>query len=137
MEQDIAAQVVGLGGATDFSLWKLFIRADFVVKFVIILLIAASIFSWALIFDKFKLFKQINKSIDDFEKKFWKAKSAESFNNNLPANSKDPAVLIFKSAMSELIKTKRQSSTIQSARVARILEISTDNEMKKVEDEQN
>ena len=55
MEQDIAAQVVGLGGATDFSLWKLFLRADFVVKFVIILLIAASIFSWALIFDKFKL----------------------------------------------------------------------------------
>ena len=37
MEQDIAAQVVGLGGATDFSLWKLFLRADFVVKFVIIL----------------------------------------------------------------------------------------------------
>ena len=60
MEQDIAAQVVGLGGATDFSLWKLFLRADFVVKFVIILLIASSIFSWALIFDKFKLFKSIN-----------------------------------------------------------------------------
>ena len=59
MEQDIAAQVVGLGGATDFSLWKLFLRADFVVKFVIILLIAASIFSWALIFDKFKLFHDI------------------------------------------------------------------------------
>ena len=68
MEQDIAAQVVGLGGATDFSLWKLFLRADFVVKFVIILLIASSIFSWALIFDKFKLFKNINKSIIDFEK---------------------------------------------------------------------
>ena len=49
MEQDIAAQVVGLGGASDFSLWSLFIRADFVVKFVIILLIASSIFSWALI----------------------------------------------------------------------------------------
>ena len=45
MEQDIASQVVGLGGATDFSLWKLFLRADFVVKFVIILLIASSIFS--------------------------------------------------------------------------------------------
>jgi len=133
MEQDIAAQIVGLGGATDFSLWKLFIRADFVVKFVIILLIAASIFSWALIFDKFRLFKQINKSIEDFEKKFWKAKSAEGFNSSLPANSTDPAILIFKSAMTELIKTKRQSSTIQSARVGRMLEIATDNEMKKVE----
>ena len=133
MEQDIAAQVVGLGGATDFSLWKLFLRADFVVKFVIILLIASSIFSWALIFDKFKLFKKINKSIVDFEKKFWKAKSAESFNSNLPLNSKDPAILIFKSAMAELLKTKRQSSAIQSARVGRMLEIATDTEIKKVE----
>ena len=68
MEQDIAAQVVGLGGASDFTLWSLFMRADFVVKFVIILLIASSIFSWALIFDKFKLFKAINKSTTDFEK---------------------------------------------------------------------
>ena len=133
MEQDIATQVVGLGGATDFSLWKLFLRADFVVKFVIILLIVASIFSWALIFDKFKLFKKINSSIQDFEKKFWKAKSAESFNNSLPANSEDPAILIFKSAMAELIKTKRQSSAIQSARVGKMLEIATDTEMKKVE----
>ena len=133
MEQDIASQIVGLGGATDFSLWKLFLRADWVVKSVIIILIACSIFSWALIFEKIKLFKNINKSIEEFEKKFWKAKSAESFNNSLPANSKDPAILIFKSAMAELVKTKRQSSAIQSARVGRMLEISTDNEMKKVE----
>ena len=130
MEQDIATQVVGLGGTSDFTLWKLFLRADFVVKFVIVLLIACSIFSWALIFDKFKLFKNINNSIEEFEKKFWKAKSAESFNNSLPVNSKDPAVLIFKSAMSELIKTKRQSSAVQSARVSRILEIATDTEIK-------
>ena len=133
MEQDIAAQVVGLGGATDFSIWKLFLRADWVVKSVIILLIACSIFSWALIFDKIRLFKNINSSIEEFEKKFWKAKSAESFNNSLPANSDDPAIKIFKSAMAELIKTKRQSSAIQSARVGRMLEIATDTEMKKVE----
>ena len=132
MEQDISTSC-WIGWVTDFTLWKLFLRADFVVKFVIVLLIACSIFSWALIFDKFKLFKTINKSIEDFEKKFWKAKSAESFNNSLPVNSKDPAVLIFKSAMAELIKTKRQSSAVQTARVGRVLEIATDNEMKKVE----
>ena len=133
MEQEIATQVVGLGGSSDFSLWKLFLRADFVVKFVIILLIASSIFSWALIFDKFRLFKNINASTEDFEKKFWKAKSAESFNNNLPANSKDPATIIFKTAMNEVMRTKRQSSAVQSARVERILEIATDNEIKKIE----
>ena len=133
MEQEIASQIVGLGGSSDFSLWKLFLRADFVVKFVIILLIASSIFSWALIFDKFKLFKNINKSTEDFEKKFWKAKSAESFNNNLPNNSKDPATIIFKTAMNEVLKTKRQSSAVQAARVERVLEIATDIEVKKIE----
>ena len=133
MEQEIAAQIVGLGGSTDFSLWKLFLRADFVVKFVIILLIACSIFSWALIFDKYKLFRKINISTEEFEKKFWKAKSAENFNNNLPVNSTDPATIIFKAAMNELIKTKRQSSATQAARVERILEVATDTEIKNIE----
>ena len=66
-------------------------------------------------------------------KKFWKAKSAESFSNSLPNNTKDPATLIFKAAMNELVKTKRQSSAVQTARVQRIIEISTDNELKKIE----
>jgi len=133
MEQDVATQIVGLGGNTDFSLWKLFLRADFVVKSVIILLLASSVYSWTLIFDKYKLFKKINISTEDFENKFWKAKSAESFNNSLPVKSDDPIVNIFKSAMTELIKTKSKSAAVQSARVERVLEISTDNQIKKIE----
>ena len=133
MEQDIASQVVGLGGSTDFSLLSLFLRADFVVKSVIIILIAASIYSWALIFDKYRLFKKINVSILDFENKFWKAKSAESFDNNLPVKSNDPAVLIFRSAMNELRKTRSKSSAVQLARVERVLEINTDNQIKIIE----
>ena len=52
MEADITTQAVGLASNTDFSLWKLFVRADIIVKTVIILLIAASIYSWAIIFEK-------------------------------------------------------------------------------------
>tara|TARA_B100000575_G_C23114270_1_gene643974 strand:- start:1093 stop:1773 length:681 start_codon:yes stop_codon:yes gene_type:complete len=133
MEQEIASQIVGLGGATDFSLWSLFVRADVVVKSVIIILIAASVYSWALIFDKYRLFKRINLSIIDFENKFWKAKSAESFENNLPVKSADPAILIFRSAMTELRKTRSKSSAVQAARVERVLEISTDNQIKLIE----
>ena len=133
MEQEIASQVIGLGGTTDFSLMQLFLRADFVVKTVIILLIAASIYSWALIFDKYKLFKKINISSQDFENKFWKAKSAESFNNNFPAKPQDPMTLIFKDAMAELLKTKSKSAAVQLARVERILEISTDKQVKLLE----
>ena len=133
METEIANQVVGLGGANDFSLWQLFIRADFVVKAVILLLIASSIFSWALIYDKIRLFRRIDQSTKSFEDKFWKSKSAEAFYKGLPIKSEDPMTIIFKNAMSELIKTKSKSSSVQSARVERVLEVSTDNELKNIE----
>ena len=133
METEIATQVVGLGGSTDFSLWQLFIRADFVVKAVIIILLLASVYSWALIFEKYKLFKKIELSSSSFEDKFWKARSAENFYNNLSNKNKDPLTAIFQSAMAELVKTKSKSTLVQSTRVTRVLEISLDREMKAIE----
>ena len=84
MEADITSQAVGLASNTDFSLVQLFIRADFVVKSVIIILIACSVYSWAIIIEKVKLFKKINESSEIFEERFWKSKSAESFYNTIP-----------------------------------------------------
>ena len=133
MEQEVATQVVGLGGSTDFSIIQLFLRADFVVKSVIIILIAASIYSWALIFEKQRLFKKIEKSTNNFEEKFWKSKSAENFYNNLSNKDQDPLTNIFQSAMIELIKTKSKSSSVQTARVSRVLEISVDKEINLIE----
>ena len=133
MEQEVATQVVGLGGSTDFSIIQLFLRADFVVKSVIIILIAASVYSWALIFEKQRLFKKIEKSTNNFEEKFWKSKSAENFYNNLTNRDKDPLTNIFQSAMVELIKTKSKSSSVQTARVSRVLEISGDKEINLIE----
>ena len=133
MEQDIATQVVALGGSTDFSLMQLFLRADFVVKSVIVILIAASIYSWALIFEKYRLFKKIDQTTTSFENRFWKSKSAVSFFNTLSNKDKDPLTNIFQSAMVEVIKTKSKSSTEQIARVSRVLEISGDREIKLIE----
>jgi len=133
MEQEIATQVVGLGGADNFSLWHLFARADIVVKSVIIILLASSVYSWALIFDKFKLFKKINKSSEEFEEKFWKSKSVESFNNNLQADVDDPLISTFKAAMVELNKAKSKSSAVQSARVAKVLEMNMETQITKIE----
>ena len=133
MEQEVATQVVGLGGSTDFSLIQLFVRADFVVKSVIIILIAASVYSWALIFEKYRLFKRIEKSTTNFEQKFWKSKSAENFYNNLSNKEKDPLANVFQTAMFEVLRTKSKSSSVQLARVSRILEISGDRELKLIE----
>ena len=120
MEADITSQAVGLS-STDFSIIKLFLRADIIVKSVIVLLIAASVYSWAIIFEKYKLFKKINKSSEDFEEKFWKSKSAETFYNSLPPNIDDPMANVFKNSMQSVMKTRSRSniseklsSTLQS-----------------------
>ena len=69
MEADITSQAVGLASNTDFSILSLFLRADIIVKSVIIILIASSIYSWAIIFDKIRLFKKINTFSDQLLKK--------------------------------------------------------------------
>ena len=86
MEADISSQAVGLATNTDFSLVQLFLRADIIVKSVMILLIVCSIYSWAIIIEKIRLFKKINISTEEFQDKFWKSKSAETFYNNIPKN---------------------------------------------------
>ena len=110
MEADITSQAVGLGSSVDFSLMSLFLRADIVVKSVIVLLIAASIYSWAIIIEKFKMFKKINQSTVEFEERFWKSKSAESFYNNLPANKDDPMSNVFRKTMQVVLKSRSRSN---------------------------
>ena len=131
MEAEITSQAVGLASNTDFSIIQLFIRADLIIKTVILILIASSIYSWAIIFEKIKLFKKINKSTEEFEEKFWKSKSAESFYNNLPANVNDPMANVFKSSMNVLLKSKRSSNL--NEKMSRMLEINIEQQMEKIE----
>tara|TARA_B100000963_G_scaffold353032_1_gene367097 strand:- start:921 stop:1595 length:675 start_codon:yes stop_codon:yes gene_type:complete len=130
MEADITSQAVGLASNADFSLINLFFRADIVVKSVIIMLIACSIYSWAVIIEKYRLFKKINKSTEDFETKFWNSKSAETFYNNLPANVQDPMALVFKDAMQNLLK--RKTRTDLNNRMTTMLETGIERQMSKI-----
>ena len=131
MEADITSQAVGLASNIDFSIIQLFIRADIVVKSVIAILIVSSIYSWAVIFEKIMLFKKINRSTQDFENKFWKSKSAESFYNTLPGNIRDPMTNIFKNSMQMLLKSKRSSNLDE--KMSRMLEINIEQQMEKIE----
>ena len=131
MEADIASQSVGLGSSVDFSLWSLFLRADIIVKSVIVLLIAASIYTWAIIIEKFKLFKKINLSTQEFEEKFWKSRSAESFYNNLPANIDDPMSNVFKKTMQVVLKSRSRSNL--NEKLSGLLESNIENEVNKLE----
>ena len=130
MEADITSQAVGLASSADFSLINLFIRADIIVKSVIIMLIACSIYSWAVIIEKYRLFKKINQSTEEFEAKFWNSKSAETFYNNLPTNVQDPMALIFKDAMQNLLK--RRSRTDLNNRMTTMLETGIEKQISKI-----
>ena len=131
MEADITSQAVGLASSADFSIINLFVRADIIVKSVIIILIACSIYSWAIIIEKIKLFKKINISSAEFEEKFWKSKSAESFYNNIPKNIQDPMALVFKASMEAAFKTR--SKTQLNERLSNMLQINIEKQMEKIE----
>ena len=131
MEADITSQAVGLASNTDFSLWSLFLRADFVVKSVILMLIGCSIYSWAVIFEKLRLFKKINLESEEFEEKFWKSKSAETFYNSLPADVENPTALLFKDTMQSLLKAKSKSNL--NERMTSILEVNIEKQISKID----
>ena len=131
MEADISSQAVGLASNTDFSIISLFLRADIIVKSVIIILIASSVYSWAIIFDKIRVFKKINKSAEEFEEKFWKSKSAETFYNNLPASIDDPMAQLFKTSMQTVIKSRSRSNL--NEKLPGILEINIEKQMSAID----
>ena len=131
MEADISSQAVGLASNTDFSIISLFLRADIIVKSVIIILIASSVYSWAIIFDKIRVFRKINKSAEEFEDKFWKSKSAETFYNNLPASVDDPMAQLFRTSMQTVIKSRSRSSL--SEKLPGILEINIEKQMSTID----
>ena len=131
MEADISTQAVGLASNTDFSIISLFFRADIIIKSVIIILIVSSIYSWAIIFEKIKMFKKINKSTEEFENKFWKSKSAETFYNNLPDSFEDPMASVFRNSMEVMLKSRRSSNLDE--KMSRMLEINVEQQIGKIE----
>ena len=131
MEADISSQAVGLASSADFSILNLFLRADIIVKSVMILLVASSIYSWAIIIEKYRLFKKINQSSEEFENKFWKSRSAESFYNNLPQDMDDPMANVFKDTMQVIIKSKSKSNL--SNRLESMLEVNIEKQLNVIE----
>ena len=131
MEADITTQAVGLATSADFSLINLFIRADIIVKSVIIILIACSVYSWAIIIEKYRLFKKINLSSEDFEEKFWRSKSAETFYNSLPSTTDDPMTELFKDSMEGLLKSKSKNNLIE--KMGGMLEVGIEKQISKID----
>jgi biopolymer transport protein TolQ len=118
-------------GTTDFSIVTLFMRADLVVKFVMISLVAASIFSWALIIDKIKIFKKIFKETDIAEDQFWSSKSAGDFYKKTSSDTDNPLVVVFRAGMECVQDHKSKGQIVE--RTKRVMDVTIDKQIDKYE----
>ncbi len=109
MEQEIISQAAGVS-VVDFSMWGLFMRADIVVKLVMITLLLASFWSWAIIFDKFMRFRRVIAQADRFEEVFWSGNSLEELYERVAPRASHPMALLFVAAMREWMRANGRSS---------------------------
>jgi biopolymer transport protein TolQ len=103
MENQIV-DTVTLGGSVadlDFSLIALFMRADLVVKAVIVILFLASVWCWAIIFQKWFSMRRLNKRSNEFEQGFWSGNSLDDLYDRISQQPRDPMSAIFAAAMRE------------------------------------
>ena len=94
----------------EFTLISLFFRADLVVKLVILMLFAASIFSWAIIIQKIRLFKKIKELSDNFESVFWSGKSIKAIQLEFQDIEDFPVKNVFDEAVKEIKKSESEKS---------------------------
>ena len=118
-------------GTTDFSILTLFMRADLVVKLVMLSLVAASIFSWALIIDKIKIFRKLFKETEIAEDQFWSSKSAGDFYKKTNSNSDNPLVLVFRAGL-ECVQEHKSKGQIME-RTKRVMDVAIDKQVEKYE----
>lgn len=140
MEEEASniVEAVDLGTTVpDFSLFGMFAQADFVVQSVMIILLAASVWCWAIIYDKNKRLRKVKVKADNFEGEFWSGNSLEDLYERTRHNPDHPLAMLFVSAMREW----QRSSTTSSGKIAmgaqeriyRVMHVTVSREMERLE----
>ena len=130
---------VNLGTAGgDLSLWGLFMQADIVVKLVMLGLLAASVWVWAVVFEKWASLRKVNKEADGFEDRFWSGGSLDELFDHEATNPTHPMAAVFGAAMGEWRRTARVagadiSHTSVRERVDRAITVTVQREMDRLE----
>ncbi len=141
MEQEVVDSVT-LDGTViqDLSVWGLFIEADIVVKIVIAMLLVASFWSWAIIFDKVLRMRRLRALAEQFEEAFWSGGSLDDLYDRIDKRPSDPMAALFVSAMREwrrasargLASGERFKAALQQ-RIERVMDIALGREMERLE----
>lgn len=109
--EDIATTVVTTTMHNDMSIMNLFMQASLTVKFVIVLLVACSFWSWTIIFAKISVLRKMKQKADKFENAFWNSGSVDAFFDNLKDRGDDPFISVFIAGMREWRRTGAKVKT--------------------------
>ena len=127
--------------AVDLSIWQLFLNAHIIVKLVIIGLLAASIWSWAIIIEKFFLFARTRKETDKFEQVFWSGQSLDELYQALAQRRNSGMAALFVAAMREWKRSTEREGREQPSRpmpgvqlrVEKVMDVTINREVERLE----
>ncbi|MDE3015776.1 MAG: protein TolQ [Pseudomonadota bacterium] len=124
----------------DFSIIGMFMEADWIVKIVLLILLFASFWCWAIIFEKYFLFRTIKAKAQRFENDFWSSDALDKFYEKVKKRANHPMAIIFVAAMEEWFRSKNSSQ--QSAqgmklnlreRIVQVMQVARNRELEHVE----
>ena len=136
-----AVELQAAGVVTDLSIWGLVRQADFVVKLVLMILLLASFWCWAIIFDKSRQLKRLRAKAEEFEESFWSGGSLEELYERIGGAPDHPLAMLFSVAMREWslatargmpIADMRSPSGLQQ-RIDRVMTVAFQREMEGLE----
>ena len=134
-----AAGLVAASQELNFSVWMLFLKADLIVKLVMLVLIVASVWCWAIIIEKSLRLKRLNSDAAEFEGSFWSGGSLDTLYDKIGALPKDPMAAIFVSAMKEWRRsndsgvTSTDHGSSLTDRIDRVMDVTLNREIERVE----
>lgn len=137
-----AVDGVNLGGsyAHDMTMMGLFLQADMIVKVVMILLVMASIWSWAIILSKRSTLKKLNRKANIFEDSFWSGEPLDKIYSRVKNSKQDPLLSTFAAGMEEWqagisagIPSKESMQASLRQRVERAMAVAIGREMNSLE----
>ncbi|MBT6512404.1 MAG: Tol-Pal system subunit TolQ, partial [Rhodospirillaceae bacterium] len=137
-------EIAALAGVTpeaSMSVWSLFWRADLIVKLVMLILLGASVWSWAIIFDKSLRLRSLRNQASDFEESFWSGGSLEDLYDRIGRDPGHPMAAVFAAAMEELRRAMQRQDIIADdrlragvqQRINQAMHVSVDREMDRLE----
>lgn len=127
MEADVAA----LASEVDFSLFGLFARATFTVKLVMIALILASIWSWAMIIGKSMMMRSARSEANRFDRAFWSGEPLDELFEQVGSDPSGASEKIFAAGMVEWRRSHSQNGILipgAEARIARTMDVAISRE---------